>query len=117
MLNYTCFQPENEANVAKLLDFELSDQHEIILRSKIAFIALLKWDKEAFFDQLEALSYKRPEAYACFIANPLIILSYLYQSFRGERIEQSAARELNELPHRMQSENPLVTNQLFDFLI
>jgi len=116
-LNHTCFQTEYEPNIAKLLNFNLSDTHEIILRSKLAFIALLKWEEGAFLAQIEQLSRKRPEGYACFVANPLLVLSYLYQYFKNGCIDEEATHELDTLYQRMSLSDTLITNQLFDLLI
>ena len=116
-LNHTCFQAQYEPNLMKLLAFDLSDTHEIILRSKLAVIALLKWEEEALLHQLEKLSTMRPESYTGFVANPFRILSYLYQYFKGGIIDQAVLYELNSLPHRLQLTNQLVASQLFDILI
>lgn len=115
-LNHTCFQAQYEANLMKLLPFDLSDTHEIILRSKLAVIALLKWEEEALLLQLEKLSLIRPESYTGFVANPFRLLSYLYQYFKGGIIDQAASYELNRLPHRLQTANPLSESHLFDIL-
>lgn len=116
-LNHTDFQVECEPNVAKLLDFKLSDAHEIVLRSKLAFIALLKWEEEAFLAQFEQLSAKQSDAYAGFVANPFFILSYLYQYFKEGEIDPDTSEELNALYHRLSLSGKLMTNQLFDLLI
>ncbi|WP_257670381.1 hypothetical protein [Parapedobacter tibetensis] len=117
MLNHTCFQAEYDLNLAKLLAFDLSDSHEITLRSKLAVIALLKWEEEALLHQLEKLSMIRPEAYSDFVTNPFKILSYLYQCFKGGTVDQATTHELNNFPHHLHLVNQLATNQLFDVLI
>lgn len=117
MLNHTCFQTEYKSNIAKLLAFDLSETHEIILRSKLAFIALLKWEEEDLLHQLDVLSAKQPESFANFLINPLHALSYLYQYFKEGTIDQNIDRELNALPHRLSVTDEPPVGQLFDFLI
>ncbi len=117
MLNYSCFQTEYESNVAKLLSFDLSDTHEIILRSKLAFIALLKWEEEDLLRQLDALSGKQPETFANFPINPLRVLSYLYQYFKEGVIDHDITRELNALSHKLSLWDYTSGGQLFDLLI
>ncbi|MFB2120691.1 hypothetical protein [Parapedobacter sp. 2B3] len=101
MLRYISFQTEFEPNLEKLLFFDLTEKHEISLRSKLATIALLKWDEEALLKQLEPLAALPPEAYTPFAINPFLLLSYLYQRFKGGTIDQQAMRELNALPYRL----------------
>lgn len=115
-LNYTCFETEYESNVAKLLAFDLSELHEIILRSKLAVIALLKWEEDALLRQLEALSLKSPDSYADFIINPLNALSFLYQYFKSG-VTGEVEQELNMIPHRLPRTGSLPGDQLFDLLI
>ncbi|MGK6350932.1 hypothetical protein [Parapedobacter sp. DT-150] len=115
--NNICFQVEYEPGLENLLDFDLSDTNEIILRSKLALVALLKWDEDALHFQLDKLSTLRPEAYVGFIANPYNMLSYLYQYFKGQAADHMLAHELESLPIRFQLTNQPVTNQLFDILI
>jgi len=117
VLNYTCFQPQYEANMAKLLNFELLETHEIILRSKLAFIALMKWEEEELLAQLDKLSTMRPEALENFILNPFRTLSHLYQYFKEGILDPSISVDLNSLAYK----NPLLqytsAGQLFDLMI
>lgn len=117
MLNHSCFQTEYERNIAKLLAFDLSETHEIILRSKLAFIALLKWEEEDLLRQLDVLSAKQPEAFTNFLINPLRVLSYLYQYFKEGVVDQDISRELNALPHKLSMLAHASGGQLFDLLI
>ncbi len=116
-LNHSCFQAEYETNLTKLLAFDLSDTYEVVLRSKVAVISLLKWDEDALIQQLDRLSAIPPEVYVGFVANPCRILSYLYQFFKGKPIDHAAAYELNNLTHRLQLVNESVANDLFDILL
>lgn len=116
-LSFTCFQPEYEPNVSKLLDFNLSETHEIILRSKLAFIAILKWEEDAFMMQFEQLAVKPPEAFASFVINPFVVLSYLYQYFKGEHVDKETIHELEMLYRRLSKSDGLIANQLFDLLV
>jgi len=117
ILNYSCFQTEYESNIAKLLSFDLSETQEIILRSKLAFIALLKWEEEDLLHQLDALSAKQPETFASLLINPLRVLSYLYQYFKEGVIDDDVTRELNALPHKLSLSDYTSGSQLFDLLI
>ena len=92
---------ESNFNLDKLLYFELTDHHEVSLRSKIATIALLKWDDEVLLQQLNHLAMMGPEAYTAFAVNPFLLLSYLYQHFKGESVDPKLARELNAWPYRL----------------
>src|SRR5690606_17536342 len=72
-----------------------------VLRSKLATIVLLKWDEEALLKQLEPLAAMPPEAYSTFAINPLLLLSYLYQRYKGGSIDPQIIRELNALSYRL----------------
>ncbi|RQP19188.1 hypothetical protein [Parapedobacter defluvii] len=117
MLNHSCFQTGYESNIAKLLAFDLSETHEVILRSKLAFIALLKWEEEDLLRQLDALSAKQPETFANFLINPLHVLSYLYQYFKEGIVDHNISRDLNALPHKLSLPDHTSGSQLFDLLI
>ncbi|SFC79638.1 hypothetical protein SAMN05421747_1283 [Parapedobacter composti] len=116
MLRYTCLQAEYEPNVMKLLSFTLSEPHEIALRSKLAVIALLKWDEDALVHQLEKLSTIPKEAYANFAINPFKALSDLYQYFKGGTMEQFI-QELHRLPLRVPQTAFMGAAQLFDLVV
>src|SRR5690606_21249464 len=99
------------------LSFDLSETHEIILRSKLAFIALLKWEEEDLLLQLDALSAKQPETFANLVINPLRVLSYLYLYFKEGIVDHEIARELNALSHKLSMTEHTASSQLFDLLI
>lgn len=101
ILRYISFQTDFEPNLEWLLYFDLNRAHEIVLRSKLATIALLKWDEEALLKQLEPLAAMPPEAYSTFAVNPLLLLSYLYQRYKGGSIDPQIMRELNALSCRL----------------
>jgi len=101
MLRYISFQIEFEPNLERLLYFNLTKKHEIALRSKLATIALLQWDEEALLKQLEPLAAMPPDAYAAFAINPFLLLSYLYQRYKGGTIDPQVVRELNALSYRL----------------
>ncbi|WP_353130998.1 hypothetical protein [Parapedobacter pyrenivorans] len=117
ILNYSCFQAEYEPNLEKLLIFELSETHEIILRSKLAVIALLKWEEDALLKQLEILAVIPPDAYASFTVNPFLLVSYLYQYFKGGGINQEIAREIGALPYRLPIATKQASMQFIDILL
>lgn len=117
ILNYSCFQAEYEPNLEKLLHFELSETHEITLRSKLAVIALLKWEEETLLKQLEILAVMPPDAYASFAVNPFLLLSYLYQYFKGGGIDHETAREMSALPYRLSLTTKQVATQFIDVLL
>ena len=119
LLYYSCFHTEYESNLAKLLSFDLSESHEIILRSKLAFIALLKWEEDALLSQLDILSAKQPEGFTGFLINPLRALSYLYQFFKEGTVDPEVTQELNALPHKLSMSEYAGTagTHLFDLLI
>src|SRR5690606_8872993 len=101
ILRYISFQTDFEPNLEWLLYFDLSKAHEIVLRSKLATIALLKWDEEALLKQLQPLAAMPPEAYTSFAVNPLLLLSYLYQRYKGGSINPQTMRELNALSYHL----------------
>lgn len=117
MLRYVSFHTEFEPSIQKLLYFSLTDRHEISLRSKLATIALLKWDDETLLEQLNLLATKPSEAYATFTVNPFLLLSYLYQRFKGGAIDQQVMRELNALPYRLPLAKTLATPFHIDVLL
>lgn len=117
MLRYISFQVEFEPSLEKLLHFELTEMHEISLRSKLATIALLKWDEEALLKQLERLAAMPLDAYARFAVNPFLLLSYLYQHFKGGPIDQWATRELNALSYRLPLAKTLAAPFHIDILL
>ena len=117
MLRYVSFQVEFEPSLEKLLQFDLTEAHEVSLRSKLATIALLKWDEEALLQQLEPLAAMPPEAYTPFAVNPFLLLSYLYQHFKGGTIDQRAIRELNALPYRLPVATTLAAPFHIDVLV
>lgn len=117
MIRYISFQADFEPHIEKLLLFDLPDKHEISLRSKLATIALLKWDDETLIRELNHLATKPAEAYASFAVNPFYLLSYLYQRFKGESIDPTVARELNALPYRLPMAKSLVKPFHIDVLV
>ena len=117
LLNRSCLQTEYEPNLAKLLAFDLSERHEIILRTKLAFLALLKWEQDDLLGQLDALSAKRPESFAAFPVNPLRALSFLYLFFKEGRVDPDINLELSTLSRKLARPDYQGDEQLFDLLI
>ncbi|HWK58062.1 MAG TPA: hypothetical protein VNQ80_12015 [Parapedobacter sp.] len=117
LLHYISFQVEFEPSLEKLLYFDLTEKHEISVRSKLATIALLKWDEETLLKQLEPLAAMPREAYAPFAINPFLLLSYLYQRFKGGAIDPQVVRELNALPYRLPLAKALAAPFHIDILL
>src|SRR5690606_30450738 len=97
ILRYVSFQTDFDLNLEWLLYFDLTQTHETVLRSKLATIALLKWDEEALLKQLEPLAAMPSQAYATFAVNPLLLLTYLYQHYKRGSIDPEIICELNAL--------------------
>ncbi len=114
-IHFTCFETEYEYAIAKLLPFQLSNTHEILIRTKLAFIALLKWEEEDLLCQLDALSMKHPKN---FPINPYRILSRIYTCLKeGVIANDDIEEELNALSNRLVLSNHVSTNPLFDLLV
>lgn len=97
-----CLRPEYKGQAAKLLDFDLSAAQEISIRSKLAVIALLRWDENELLSQLEGLADCSPDAFAGLLFNPLHLLSQLYRYFKDRTISEALLHELDKLALRMQ---------------
>ena len=112
-IRHISFHTDFEPYIEKLLQFELTGRHEVLLRSKLATMAMLKWDEETLLRELDRLTAMPAEAYSSFVISPLSLLSFLYQRFKGGIIDPKTARELQTLPYRL----PLATSSEVPFHI
>ncbi|WP_353185986.1 hypothetical protein [Parapedobacter lycopersici] len=112
-----CFQPKFGIHAEKLLDFELATEQEIILRSKLAVIALLRWDEKALLNHLAGLAALPAGAYAGLMVNPLNLLTYLYHYFDHRTVEDSLVFELDKLAIQLSYPADIATDYHFDVLL
>src|SRR5690606_8479216 len=111
------YNKEFRTSIVKLLDFDLSKEQEIVLRSKLAIDALMRWNETVLLDQLEKLSMLPATAYAGMLINPYQALSCLYGYFKAGMAEQALIYELDTLAARFASIGNLESNQTFDVLV
>lgn len=117
VLNEMCIQADNELNLATLLDFNLSDKHDTLLRIKLAIISLLRWDEETLVQQLEKLADKGQGAYADFGINPFTTLSTIYQYFKGADIDPAATLDNNQIALHIKQQKSYGMGQVTDILV
>lgn len=117
VLNQSCFHPQYENHVVKLLAFDLPPEQEIIVRSKLAVVALLRWEEGALLQQLEKLSAFPTDTYAGLAINSFRLLSYLYRYFKDNTSNQALVNELDKLMLRFDYTNGRINHYSFDILV
>lgn len=117
VLSQISFLPEYDNHVVKLLSFNLPREQEIILRTKLALVALLRWEEESLLLQLKKLTAFPAEAYAGFAVNPSRLLSGLYRYFKDNTSKQALVKELDRFAIRFDYTEGQVNRYTFDVLI
>src|SRR5690606_23491897 len=117
---YVCrfpfFQTDFRTCVQKLLDFDLAAEQEIVLRSKLAIDALMKWEESALLEQLGKLAKIPVHAYSGFLINPFRALSFLYRYFKDHTVEPAMINELDQLSSKLCGVHDWKYNQIIDIL-
>lgn len=117
LLNRICFKASYRDSIAKLLMFDLSSKNELLLRTKLSLIDLLKGDEKRVIDHIRELHALSVERYCDLAINPYYMLAFLYHYFKHGITDNMMINKLKSILHHRPSLEKTISYPMMHLLI